>query len=232
METKDNSMIKTKPYNGDKSFIFISYAHKDKARVMPVIDKLLLKGYRVWYDEGIDPGTEWDENIAGHIYKCDCMVAFLSQNYINSENCKDELNYARTLEKGRLLIYLEETKLPPGMDMRLNRIHAIYKYVYNEDDFYVKLYDCDILDRCLEKVISQPTTPKKITDTVKEVPAPVKSKPQKAPKASTTELLVRSIKNLQHKTLKALRNLSYQIRIIYLFQHQRRIIIQTTLSNR
>lgn len=129
-----------KPYTGDESYIFVSYSHKDSDRVHPIINRLLSKGFRVWYDEGIDPGTEWDENIADHLKRCVGILAFLSENYLNSENCRDELNYARDLGKGRLLVYLEPVELPAGMAMRLNRIQAIHMYKYKDPaDFYYEL---------------------------------------------------------------------------------------------
>jgi hypothetical protein len=97
-------------------------------------------GYHIWYDEGIDPGTEWDENIASHLSGCVGILAFMSANYLSSENCKDELNYARDLGKDRVLVYLEQVELPAGMAMRLNRIQALHKYKYNKsDDFYTEL---------------------------------------------------------------------------------------------
>lgn len=68
--------------------------------------------YRIWYGEGIDPGTEWDENIAEHVENCGYFIALLSKAYMESSNCKDELNYARELEKPRLLVYLEDVQLP------------------------------------------------------------------------------------------------------------------------
>ena len=43
---------------------------------------------------------------------------------MKSDNCKDELNFARDLQKERLLVYLENVKLPLGMAMRLNRLQA------------------------------------------------------------------------------------------------------------
>ena len=58
------------PYRGEEAYIFVSYAHKDSYRVWPIVARLQLDGYRVWYDEGIDPGTEWDENIASHVKNC------------------------------------------------------------------------------------------------------------------------------------------------------------------
>ena len=145
-----------KPYSGKEPYIFVSYAHKDKSRVMPVLQMLCRRGFRVWYDEGIDPGTEWDDYIAEHVYSCGCMVAFMSANYVASDNCRDELNFARDLQKERLLIYLEETTLPMGMAMRLNRLQAIYSYVYSQEEFESKLCSTGILQSCLGKTEPEP----------------------------------------------------------------------------
>jgi hypothetical protein len=115
---------------------------------MPVMEWMSKLGFRFWYDEGIDPGTEWDDHIAAHVEDCDCMLAFLSKNYVNSDNCKDELNYARDLQKERILIYLEPTVLPRGMAMRLNRIQAIHRYQYTDlNHFYDKLLEAPMLIR-------------------------------------------------------------------------------------
>ncbi len=151
-----------KPYNGDENYIFVSYSHKDSDRVHPIINRMLSNGFRVWYDEGIDPVTEWDENIADHLKRCVGILAFLSENYLRSENCRDELNYARDLEKGRLLVYLEPVELPAGMAMRLNRIQAIHIYKYKDiADFYYELTmapmikENNISDSCEKEGIEQ-----------------------------------------------------------------------------
>ncbi len=134
-------------YEGDKPFIFISYSHEDSNTVSQVITELQKRGYRIWYDEGIDPGTEWDKNIAEHVENCGYFIAFISKNYISSSNCKDELNFARDLEKKRFLVYIEDVDLPSEMKMRLSRIQNIHKYKYNNnEDFYAKLFCADGLD--------------------------------------------------------------------------------------
>lgn len=138
-----------KPYKGNDSYLFVSYAHKDKTQAMEIIAQLISAGYRVWYDEGIDPGTEWDGNIASHLRSCDGIIALLSRNYLNSENCKDEINYARDLGKDRLLVYLEDVELPDGMAMRLGRNLAIYRDKYPDPaSFFDKLTEAPMLARC------------------------------------------------------------------------------------
>ena len=67
-----------KPYKGDENYIFISYSHKDIKDVRSLIEQLQDNGFNVWYDEGIDPGTEWDENIASHIKDCSYFIAYMT----------------------------------------------------------------------------------------------------------------------------------------------------------
>ena len=139
--------------NKDNNYIFISYSHMDYERVFPIIEKLQNEGFNVWYDDGIDPGTEWDENIASHVEACGYFFAMISNNYLNSDNCKDELNYARDLNKNRLLIYLEECTLPGGMAMRLNRLQSIFEYKYpSKSDFYNKLFSTNGISACKEVI--------------------------------------------------------------------------------
>ena len=160
------------PYRGyDAPYIFVSYAHKDGNKASEVIEKLQMEQYRVWYDEGIDPGTEWDENIAEHIENCEYFIALLSREYLVSSNCKDELNFARELEKPRLLIYLEDIQLPGGMRMRLSRLQAIHKYKYQSMElFFEKLAETQGLEKCHEKQKQEKTIIIESTEVVQETP--------------------------------------------------------------
>lgn len=133
-----------------KPYAFVSYSHKDSEKVYKIIETMRANGYNVWYDSGIDPGTEWDQNIASHVKGCSYFIAFVSQGYVGSENCKDELNYARDLNKERLLVYLEDVDLPDGMAMRMNRIQAIWWNKYessNMDEAYMKLFSAQGIEK-------------------------------------------------------------------------------------
>ncbi len=151
------------PYDGNEKYIFVSYSHKDTPRVGGIIRKLSESGYNVWFDSGIVPGSEWDENIANHIENCGCFIAFMSKNYLESNNCKDELNFARDLEKDRLVVYLEEVKLPSGLAMRINRLQSVFRYGYTvEDEFYAKLFSADCLETCKSEKEEEKTTKNKV----------------------------------------------------------------------
>ena len=140
------------PYSGDEPFIFASYSHRDMEKVFSIIRGFQKLGYRIWFDEGIDPGTEWDEYIAEHIDKSTYMLAFLSENYFGSSNCRDELAFARDMDKPLLLIYIAADELPPGMKLRLNRLQAIHWYSYDDKVlFYEKAASAAGLEECKEK---------------------------------------------------------------------------------
>ena len=171
-------------YMGDQPYIFVSYSHKDCERVWPIILKLQDEGFRIWYDDGISPGTEWDANIATHIRKCDFFAAFISRNYLESENCKDELSFVRELGKNRVLIYLEEVVLPDELQMRLGRLQAIYWNRDGEKKAYKKFMQSPGVNVCKEPVVpvepphEEPAAP----PSVAEVPA---QEPEKAAPVKT-----------------------------------------------
>ena len=141
-----NTIKNFKPYEGAEPYIFISYAHADSDEVLPVVEDLYRSGYKVWYDEGIEVGSEWQECIASHLAEAHLVVAFISNSYIKSDNCRREMHYALTKRKKTINIFLEETELSPGMEMQIGNIFALMKYTYpSEEYFYEKLYEAPLL---------------------------------------------------------------------------------------
>lgn len=117
-------------YEGEKSFAFISYAHKDSPRVLPLLQSLQEAGYRFWYDAGIEVGTEWPEYIAAHLQQCHCVIAFISRSSLASQNCLRELNFALRLDKQMLIVYLEDVYPSVGLHMQLSALPSIHRNSY------------------------------------------------------------------------------------------------------
>ncbi len=135
-----------KPYEGEKPFIFISYAHKDWQAVMEIVTDMHERGFRIWYDEGIEVGSEWTECIASHLAEASLMIGFVTEGYMESDNCRREMNYAVQKKKKIINIYLEPTKLTPGMELQIGGIWALMKYTFpSEEHFYMKLYEAPVL---------------------------------------------------------------------------------------
>lgn len=142
------------PYEGEEPYVFVSYSHQDSDKVFKILKKLQDEGLRIWYDEGIECGSEWPDYIAEHILNCKCFMAFHSENSKASRNCKQEIYFAGDNNKDILSIYLEEVKLGHGLKMRLAPFQATYFYKYADnqiDDFYLMLLNSKILQPCCQK---------------------------------------------------------------------------------
>lgn len=138
-----------KPYEGADNYIFVSYCHKDKKHIFPIIERLSHDGYRVWYDEGIDPGSEWPEIIASHLNGCATCIAFISENSLNSHNCRREINFALLKKKPFISVVIEPVQMSLGMEMQLSATQSIFKFTLSDDnEFFSKLYDAKCLCPC------------------------------------------------------------------------------------
>ena len=144
----DSDQTPNPPCGEREGYLFVSYEKtKDKLKAYPLIRNLQDHGYRVWYDDHENDAYD-PEEIAGRIEQCSCMIALISPYYIDSESCKDEINLARDLNKERILVYLEKTKISTGMAMRMLRLQAIHKYTYKtRKEFYDKLYSAKGIDK-------------------------------------------------------------------------------------
>lgn len=87
-------MNKVPAYEGREDYLFVSYAHKDSHLVMPVVEALFADKYRLWYDEGIAPGSEWPKNIETHLNAAAAVLIFVSASSLASPNCENEVKEA------------------------------------------------------------------------------------------------------------------------------------------
>ena len=124
------STERVRPYEGPEPYIFVSYSHRDLDRITPILRGLTEKGYRIWYDEGIDPGTEWPESIANHLENSRVCVPFISPFSADSRNCRREINFALSRNIDLLTVFLEETKLSSGLEMQISTFQSIMGYKY------------------------------------------------------------------------------------------------------
>lgn len=140
------------PYEGEKPFVFVSYAHKNSTEVMGILKRLNKCGLRIWYDEGIEWGSEWPQSIAEHLKKSSLFLAFHSKASIVSPNCRQEVAYAIKNRKTILSVYLEDVELPDGMDMQLSIYQALYKEPKESHTHLAhRLLQYQLLDNCLER---------------------------------------------------------------------------------
>lgn len=135
-----------------RPYAFISYSHKDTPEVLPLIEGIKNRGFHVWYDAGIEAGTEWPEFIGEKLFECNCVIVFLSQNAADSANCRREIDFAVELDKKVLVIYLvnkEEMELSPGLRLQLNNKQAMFiKNSPTREEFLNNLTVAELLKPC------------------------------------------------------------------------------------
>ena len=150
-------------YEGTEPYIFVSYAHKNSDKVLPIITAMQNAGFRIWFDHGIEAGTEWPEYIEEHLENCSKMLIFMSDAAVSSINCRNEINLGLALKKEILVVYLEETTLRHGLRLQLGSVQSMFACrsesaaVFEEELFRAK-----ILQSCrgTETVIAPEETPK------------------------------------------------------------------------
>ena len=138
-------------YEGRKPYIFVSYAHKDKADVMRYIDALEKRGFLVWFDGGVEAGSEWPEYIANRLADSACVLAFISPNFVKSQNCRRELVLTQELEKEQLNVYIRKVELSMGMRMQLGLNQALWRENFaTEAEFLDELCRARVIRCCKE----------------------------------------------------------------------------------
>ena len=128
-------------YKGTAPYIFVSYAHKNAEVVFTHITRLRQEGFRIWYDEGIDPGTDWSDEIACALAAAEIFLVFISEAAIASHNVRKEIVFAIDQKKPMLCVHVEETDLPLGLKMQLGNIQALLENRFpNKEQFYQRMF--------------------------------------------------------------------------------------------
>lgn len=140
------------PYEGGEPYIFASYSHDDSETILPILDALHKRGFRVWYDQGIGWTDEWRNVVAEHVAGCAVCMAFHSSASQDSKHCKAELYFAEKNNRQILSVYIEKgVRLPMGLQMYLSPYQSVRLFDYNDVNAFLDrmeresvLYPCKI----------------------------------------------------------------------------------------
>ena len=136
--------------------MFVAFAHADAEEVLTDLVYLKERGYRIWYDEGIGPGTpNWATMIIERIEACAFVLVYLSPAVAGSEWVEKEIGLAISEEKELLIVHLHQTRLPASMDLDLLAARSIMKYEKQEAEYLTELLRA-IPESCSEIRIIEP----------------------------------------------------------------------------
>ena len=114
--------------------VFISYAAKDRERVLGLVKRLRDAGVTVWIDQaGIDVSTMWSQEIVNAIRDCKVMLLSISPHSTESENVVKELALASERKKPIIPVYLEPADIPGTMEYQLAGIQRVEYFAESED---------------------------------------------------------------------------------------------------
>ena len=120
-------------------YVFVCYAHREREMVVDLVDWLRSQGFAVWFDENIEAGNRWSEDLARAVDGCAAFLFFMSPRSIASRYCLDEIHFA--LECGRPIVpvEVEPVTLTPGLRLSLGSTHRIFMYRMDAEAFRRKL---------------------------------------------------------------------------------------------
>jgi hypothetical protein len=120
-------------------YVFVCYAHDERAVVLEQIEWLRSLGLEVWYDEAIEAGSRWSEDLARAVDGCAAFLYFLSPKSVSSRYCLDEVHFA--LECGRPIVPVElaPVTLTPGLKLSIGSAHRLFMHRMEREEFRRKL---------------------------------------------------------------------------------------------
>jgi hypothetical protein len=129
----------TEPIAAGTPYVFVCYSHDQRETVRAQIDWLRAQGFTVWYDEAIQPGSRWTEDLASAVDGCAAFLFFLCPRSVGSRHCLDEVHFA--LECGRPIVPVElaPVTLTPGLRLSIGGTHRIAMHQMQPREFRHKL---------------------------------------------------------------------------------------------
>lgn len=121
----------------DSKDIFISYSREPRStgHLKKLKESLEGLGYSVWLDEtDIPGGSDWHSAIGTALKHCKAVVALITNRYLSSKYCRNELYMGESLHKCILPVLLEDVQddFDPGVHFAIASVNWI-KAVDNFD---------------------------------------------------------------------------------------------------
>ena len=120
-------------------YVFVCYAHDDASTVRAQIDWLKGEGFNVWFDEAIEVGSRWSDDLARAVEGCAAFLYFLSPRSVSSRHCLDEVHFALECNRPIVPVEIAPATLTPGLKLSLGGTHRLFMYEMERDDFRRKL---------------------------------------------------------------------------------------------
>lgn len=141
--------------------VFVSYSAEDRLEVERVVSALERRGLSVWWDQRIEE-HEWGPQIEENLSSARRVLAFISQNAVNSKKYYIVAEMDRALSENKLIPIQVGRFTQPLIFAGLTFGRQIY-YFENFDDFIADKRFLDICNLCKRDNIGTSVTPMRQT---------------------------------------------------------------------
>jgi len=136
-----NEKINVNVYNGTEPYIFISYSHANTGAVNKILNRLDKERFRLWYDDTMEIGDDFREELKSRIEGCGAFVLFVSKVSMESKYVGMEIITAFKHGKRIYPIYLEaDVEIPGVLRMVLENLQHVKGFSDDGDDRFVKKF--------------------------------------------------------------------------------------------
>jgi hypothetical protein len=127
------------PVDTRRPYVFVCYAHEQRDVVTDQIRWLREQGIEVWYDDAIEGGSRWSEDLAVAVEGCAAVLFFLSPRSAGSRYCLDEISFALDCGRPIIPVEIEPVALTPGLRLSLGGTHRLFMHRMQAGAFRDKL---------------------------------------------------------------------------------------------
>ena len=130
--------IQLDSYDGPEPYIFISYSHRDTAQVYEILKIIDREKFRYWYDDTMEIGEDFREELKSRIENCSAFLLFLSNEALQSKYCGMEIITAYKYDKRIFPVYLnDDVKIPAPLKMILENLQHVKGASGSNSDKYI-----------------------------------------------------------------------------------------------
>jgi hypothetical protein len=127
-----------KIYNGTEPYLFISYSHRDTNAVYKILTRLEEERFRFWYDDTMEIGNDFREELKIRIENCGAFVLFISKESMRSKYVGMEIITAFKNNKRIFPIYMEaDVEIPIVLNMIFDNLQHVKGYSIDENKGFI-----------------------------------------------------------------------------------------------
>ncbi len=125
-------------YEGDEPYIFVSYSHADTDAVYRIMNRLDREKFRIWFDDTMEVGEDFRDELKVKIERCAAFVLFVSKASMDSKYCGMEIITAYKNNKKIYPIYLEDdVEIPSALKLMLENLQHVKGVSTEAEDKYI-----------------------------------------------------------------------------------------------